>query len=67
MPSGPWPPDDQHSPRPSPQFISEAIIQVLKSKHSGDFNDAAQAAMRKALELFRNDMATKYKELGFQG
>ncbi|KAM4837584.1 myoglobin [Urocitellus parryii] len=49
------------------EFISEAIIEVLKSKHSGDFNDAAQGAMRKALELFRNDIAAKYKELGFQG
>ncbi|MBZ3874139.1 Myoglobin [Sciurus carolinensis] len=49
------------------EFISEAIIQVLKGKHSGDFGDAAQGAMSKALELFRNDIAAKYKELGFQG
>lgn len=51
----------------SPQFISEAIIQVLQSKHPGDFGADAQGAMSKALELFRNDMAAKYKELGFQG
>lgn len=49
------------------QFISEAIIQVLQSKHPGDFGADAQGAMSKALELFRNDMAAKYKELGFQG
>ncbi|XP_008055969.1 myoglobin isoform X1 [Carlito syrichta] len=49
------------------EFISEAIIQVLQSKHSGDFGADAQGAMKKALELFRNDMAAKYKELGFQG
>ncbi|XP_056654850.1 myoglobin [Monodelphis domestica] len=49
------------------QFISEAIIQVIQSKHPGDFGGDAQAAMGKALELFRNDMAAKYKELGFQG
>lgn len=52
---------------PPPQFISEAIIQVLQRKHSGDFGADAQAAMKKALELFRNDIAAKYKELGFQG
>uniref|UniRef100_A0ABI7XR73 Nitrite reductase MB n=1 Tax=Felis catus TaxID=9685 RepID=A0ABI7XR73_FELCA len=49
------------------EFISEAIIQVLQSKHPHDFGTDAQAAMRKALELFRNDIAAKYKELGFQG
>nr|AGM75740.1 myoglobin [Hydrodamalis gigas] len=49
------------------EFISEAIIHVLQSKHPGDFGADAQGAMRKALELFRNDMAAKYKELGFQG
>ncbi|XP_004700372.1 myoglobin [Echinops telfairi] len=49
------------------EFISEAIIQVLKSKHGGDFGADAQGAMGKALELFRNDIAAKYKELGFQG
>nr|QVE54727.1 myoglobin [Scapanus latimanus] len=49
------------------EFISEVIIQVLQSKHPGDFGADAQGAMRKALELFRNDMAAKYKELGFQG
>lgn len=49
------------------QFISEIIIQVLKNRHSGDFGADAQAAMSKALELFRNDIAAKYKELGFQG
>ncbi|MCQ7855587.1 globin domain-containing protein [Salmonella enterica] len=48
------------------EFISEAIIKVLKAKH-GDFGDNAQSAMKKALELFRNDIAAKYKELGFQG
>ncbi|XP_070267109.1 myoglobin [Myotis yumanensis] len=49
------------------EFISDSIIEVLKSKLGGDFGDDAQAAMKKALELFRNDMAAKYKELGFQG
>ncbi|XP_036064820.1 myoglobin [Onychomys torridus] len=49
------------------EFISEAIIEVLKCKLSGDFGADAQGAMRKALELFRNDIAAKYKELGFQG
>uniref|UniRef100_A0A8D1Y3E0 Nitrite reductase MB n=1 Tax=Sus scrofa TaxID=9823 RepID=A0A8D1Y3E0_PIG len=39
------------------EFISEAIIQVLQSKHPGDFGADAQGAMSKALELFRNDMA----------
>lgn len=52
---------------PSPQFISDCIIQVLQSKHPGDFGADAQGAMKKALELFRNDIAAKYKELGFQG
>lgn len=51
----------------SPQFISDAIIHVLHSKHPGDFGADAQGAMTKALELFRNDIAAKYKELGFQG
>lgn len=49
------------------QFISEIIIEVLKKRHSGDFGADAQGAMSKALELFRNDIAAKYKELGFQG
>nr|QVE54733.1 myoglobin [Euroscaptor klossi] len=49
------------------ELFSEIIIQVLQSKHSGDFGADAQGAMKKALELFRNDMAAKYKELGFQG
>lgn len=49
------------------QFISEIIIQVLKKRYSGDFGADAQGAMSKALELFRNDIAAKYKELGFQG
>ncbi|KAF6339876.1 myoglobin [Rhinolophus ferrumequinum] len=49
------------------EFISDAIIQVLQSKHPGDFGADAQGAMKKALELFRNDIAAKYKELGFQG
>lgn len=49
------------------EFISEAIIQVLQAKHGGDFGADAQGAMNKALELFRNDIAAKYKELGFQG
>nr|QVE54711.1 myoglobin [Neotetracus sinensis] len=49
------------------EFISDAIIQVLKDKHSGDFDGKAKDAMSKALELFRNDIAAKYKELGFQG
>nr|QVE54753.1 myoglobin [Neurotrichus gibbsii] len=49
------------------EFISEVIVQVLAAKHSGEFGADAQAAMKKALELFRNDMAAKYKELGFQG
>ncbi|XP_042549218.1 myoglobin [Dipodomys spectabilis] len=49
------------------EFISEAIIEVLKCKYPGDFGTDAQGAMSKALELFRNDIAAKYKELGFQG
>ncbi|XP_055993403.1 myoglobin [Sorex fumeus] len=49
------------------EFISEAIIQVLQAKQGGDFGADAQSAMNKALELFRNDIAAKYKELGFQG
>lgn len=52
---------------PSLQFISEAILQVLQSKHPGDFGADTQGAVSKALELFRNDIAAKYKELGFQG
>uniref|UniRef100_F7ARV1 Myoglobin n=1 Tax=Macaca mulatta TaxID=9544 RepID=F7ARV1_MACMU len=38
------------------ELISESIIQVLQSKHPGDFGADAQGAMNKALELFRNDM-----------
>nr|P02187.2 RecName: Full=Myoglobin [Loxodonta africana] len=49
------------------EFISDAIIHVLQSKHPAEFGADAQAAMKKALELFRNDIAAKYKELGFQG
>ncbi|XP_077932663.1 myoglobin isoform X2 [Halichoerus grypus] len=49
------------------EFISEAIIHVLHSKHPAEFGADAQAAMKKALELFRNDIAAKYKELGFHG
>ncbi|XP_020029521.1 myoglobin [Castor canadensis] len=49
------------------EFISEAIIHVLQSKHPGDFGADAKSAMSKALELFRHDIAAKYKELGFQG
>nr|QVE54707.1 myoglobin [Episoriculus fumidus] len=49
------------------EFISKAIIQVLKAKHGDDFTDSAKGAMEKALELFRHDIAAKYKELGFQG
>uniref|UniRef100_A0A669PZD3 Myoglobin n=1 Tax=Phasianus colchicus TaxID=9054 RepID=A0A669PZD3_PHACC len=48
------------------EFISEVIIKVLL-KHAADFGADSQAAMKKALELFRNDMASKYKEFGFQG
>lgn len=60
-------PSDLHPSHPSLQFISDSIIQVLQSKHPGDFGADAQGAMKKALELFRNDIAAKYKELGFQG
>ncbi|KAK2121472.1 hypothetical protein P7K49_002858 [Saguinus oedipus] len=49
------------------EFISDAIVHVLQKKHPADFGADAQGAMKKALELFRNDMAAKYKELGFQG
>nr|Q0KIY9.3 RecName: Full=Myoglobin [Indopacetus pacificus]BAF03578.1 myoglobin [Indopacetus pacificus] len=49
------------------EFISDAIIHVLHSKHPSDFGADAQAAMTKALELFRKDIAAKYKELGFHG
>ncbi|NWQ90678.1 MYG protein, partial [Burhinus bistriatus] len=49
------------------EFISEIIIKVIAEKHSADFGADSQAAMKKALELFRNDMASKYKEFGFQG
>ncbi|NXA08599.1 MYG protein, partial [Sapayoa aenigma] len=49
------------------EFISEVIIKVIAEKHPADFGADAQDAMKKALELFRNDMASKYKEFGFQG
>uniref|UniRef100_A0A803YGM8 Myoglobin n=1 Tax=Meleagris gallopavo TaxID=9103 RepID=A0A803YGM8_MELGA len=49
------------------EFISEVIIKVIAEKHAADFGADSQAAMKKALELFRNDMASKYKEFGFQG
>uniref|UniRef100_A0A8D0CCL4 Myoglobin n=1 Tax=Salvator merianae TaxID=96440 RepID=A0A8D0CCL4_SALMN len=49
------------------EFISEVIVGVIAEKHAADFGADSQAAMRKALELFRNDMASKYKEFGFQG
>ncbi|KAM6097607.1 Myoglobin [Chlamydotis macqueenii] len=49
------------------EFISEVIIKVIAEKHPADFGADSQAAMKKALELFRNDMASKYKEFGFQG
>uniref|UniRef100_A0A4W2F1N8 Myoglobin n=1 Tax=Bos indicus x Bos taurus TaxID=30522 RepID=A0A4W2F1N8_BOBOX len=49
------------------EFISDAIIHVLHAKHPSDFGADAQAAMSKALELFRNDMAAQYKVLGFHG
>lgn len=54
-------------PNSAIQFISEIIVGVIAEKHAADFGPESQAAMRKALELFRNDMASKYKELGFQG
>uniref|UniRef100_A0A6D5GC82 Myoglobin n=1 Tax=Callithrix jacchus TaxID=9483 RepID=A0A6D5GC82_CALJA len=41
------------------EFISDAIVHVLQKKHPGDFGADAQGAMKKALELFRNDMAAK--------
>ncbi|NXE97468.1 MYG protein, partial [Menura novaehollandiae] len=49
------------------EFISEVIIKVIAEKHAADFGADSQTAMKKALELFRNDMASKYKEFGFQG
>ncbi|KFW73142.1 Myoglobin [Pygoscelis adeliae] len=49
------------------EFICEAIMKVMAEKHSADFGANTQAAMKKALELFRHDMASKYKEFGFQG
>nr|P02199.2 RecName: Full=Myoglobin [Aptenodytes forsteri] len=49
------------------EFISEAIMKVIAQKHASNFGADAQEAMKKALELFRNDMASKYKEFGFQG
>nr|XP_056702149.1 myoglobin [Euleptes europaea] len=49
------------------EFISEVIVAFIADKYSEDFGDDSQAAMRKALEMFRNDMASKYKEFGFQG
>ncbi|NXS48237.1 MYG protein, partial [Balaeniceps rex] len=49
------------------EFISEVIIKVIAEKHPADFGADSQAAMKKALELFRHDMASKYKEFGFQG
>ncbi|XP_019370851.1 PREDICTED: myoglobin isoform X1 [Gavialis gangeticus] len=49
------------------EFISEIIVKVIAEKYPADFGADSQAAMRKALELFRNDMASKYKKFGFQG
>ncbi|XP_054844985.1 myoglobin isoform X2 [Eublepharis macularius] len=49
------------------EFISEVIVGVIADQYSADFGADSQAAMRKALEVFRNDMASKYKEFGFQG
>ncbi|XP_060100576.1 myoglobin [Heteronotia binoei] len=49
------------------EFISEVIVAVIAEKYSADFGADSQAAMRKALEMFRNDMESKYKEFGFQG
>ncbi|XP_053112080.1 myoglobin [Hemicordylus capensis] len=49
------------------EIISEEIVGVIADTHPGDFGADSQAAMRKALELFRNDMSTMYKEFGFQG
>ncbi|XP_006138018.1 myoglobin [Pelodiscus sinensis] len=49
------------------EFICEIIVKVIAEKHPADFGADSQAEMRKALELFRNSMASKYKEFGFQG
>ncbi|KAJ7330151.1 hypothetical protein JRQ81_016325 [Phrynocephalus forsythii] len=49
------------------EFICEIIVGVMAENQAAAFGPDSQAAMRKALELFRNDMASKYKELGFQG
>ncbi|XP_062444798.1 myoglobin [Rhea pennata] len=49
------------------EFICEVIIKIIAEKHAADFGADSQAAMKKALELFRHDMASKYKEFGFQG
>ncbi|KAF1500070.1 Myoglobin, partial [Megadyptes antipodes antipodes] len=49
------------------EFICEAMMKVMAEKHPADFGANCQAAMKKALELFRHDMASKYKEFGFQG
>uniref|UniRef100_A0A8C3RKJ5 Nitrite reductase MB n=2 Tax=Chelydra serpentina TaxID=8475 RepID=A0A8C3RKJ5_CHESE len=49
------------------EFICDIIVKVIAEKHPSDFGADSQAAMKKALELFRNDMASKYKEFGFQG
>ncbi|EMP33158.1 Myoglobin [Chelonia mydas] len=49
------------------EFICEIIVKVIAEKHPSDFGADSQAAMKKALELFRNDMASKYKEFGFLG
>ncbi|CAM4456716.1 myoglobin isoform X2 [Lepidochelys kempii] len=49
------------------EFICEIIVKVIAEKHPSDFGADSQAAMKKALELFRNDMASKYKEFGFHG
>nr|AIO08036.1 myoglobin [Phrynocephalus przewalskii] len=49
------------------EFICEIIVGVMAEHQAAAFGPDSQAAMRKALELFRNDMASKYKELGFQG
>ena len=46
---------------------NQEIIKVIAEKHAAVFGADSQAAMKKALELFRNDMASKYKEFGFQG
>uniref|UniRef100_A0A6J0T7B6 Myoglobin n=1 Tax=Pogona vitticeps TaxID=103695 RepID=A0A6J0T7B6_9SAUR len=49
------------------EFICEIIVGIIAEKYAADFGPDSQAAMRKALELFRNDMASKYKDFGFQG